>query len=479
MGYIEGTARTEVLLFPEALDDYITPENSVRFIDAFVSSLDLAELGFTRAQPAATGRPAYAPADMLKLYVYGYLNRVRSSRLLEREATRNLEVMWLIGKLTPDFKTIVDFRRDNLAAIKAVCREFTLLCRRLDLFGGELVAIDGSKFKAVNNRKRNFGERRLERAVTAIDEKITSYITALDEHDREDTEALVVKTPTAEELRAKIATLKERKAKYEALSEQLRESGEKQVSLTDPDARSMVTHFGVTDVCYNVQTAVDAKHKLIVEHEVTNNPTDHAQLAKMSLRSKETLQAEELNVLADMGYFDGDEIKKCVDAGITPYIPKPLTSSGKKRGLYTKDDFRYDKARDSYTCPQGQTLTFRFNATERERDIKYYATPQCRGCPAKHLCTTSADGRRLTRLVDEDLLDEMAQRVKANPQLMKRRQQLSEHPFGTIKRAMVSSYFLMRGIKKVAAEMSLTVLAYNLKRVLNIVGVKKLIAALT
>ncbi len=232
-----------------------------------------------------------------------------------------------------------------------------------------------------------------------------------------------------------------------------------------------------TDVCYNVQTSIDAKHKLIVEHEVTNNPTDHAQLAKMALKTKETLQVEEMNVLADMGYFDGSEVKKCVDAKITTFIPKPSTSSGKKRGLYTKDEFSYDKERDSYTCPQGAALTFRFNATERDRDIKYYASTQCRGCPAKHLCTTSKDGRRLTRLVDEDLLDEMAQRVKDNPQLMKQRQQLSEHPFGTMKRSMVSSYFLMRGLKKVAAEMSLTVLCYNLKRVMNILGVEKLIAA--
>jgi len=477
MPYIEGVDRTEVLLFPEALDDYITPDNPVRFIDAFVTSLDLSELGFTRAVPAATGRPAYDPATLLKLYVYGYLNRIRSSRLLEREAGRNLEVMWLIGKLAPDFKTIADFRRDNLAAIKAVCREFTLLCRRLELFGGELVAIDGSKFKAVNNRKRNFSLKRLERAIAAINEKIDAYVATLDEGDREDNQAPALKMPSAEELRQKIASLKERKAKYEDLSKQLSESGEKQISLTDPDARSMVTHFGVTDVCYNVQTAVDARHKLIVEHEVTNNPTDHAQLSVMAMKAKEMMQVEKMNVLADMGYFDGAEVKKCVEAGITTFIPKPLTSSGTKRGLYTKDDFAYDKTSDSYTCPQRQTLTFRFAATERDRHIKYYASTECRGCPSKQLCTTSADGRRLTRLVDEDLLDDMAQRVKDNPQLMKQRQQLSEHPFGTIKRSMASSYFLMRGLKKAAAEMSLTVLTYNMKRVINIIGVEKLIAA--
>lgn len=477
MGYINGTDRAEVLLFPATLDDYITPENSVRFIDAFVTSLDLGALGFKRAVPACTGRPAYAPADLLKLYIYGYLNRVRSSRLLEREATRNLEVLWLLGKLVPACKTIADFRKDNLAAIKQVCREFTLLCRRLELFGGELIAIDGSKFKAVNNRKRNFSEQRLERAIAAIDEKVAAYVATLDAGDGEDTQAPAAKLPTAEELRQQIAALKERQTKYEALSTELKESGEKQISLTDPDARSMVTHFGVTAGCYNVQTAVDSKYKLIVAHEVTNNPTDHAQLFMMAMKAKQTLQVEEMNVLADMGYYDGAEVKKCAEAGIATFIPKPLTSSGKKRGLYTKADFSYDKATDCYTCPQKQTLSFRFRATERDRDIKYYASTQCRGCPAKHLCTTSADGRRLTRLVDEDLLDEMAKRVKENPQLMKQRQQLSEHPFGTIKRSMVSGYFLMRGLKKVATEMSLTVLGYNIKRVINIVGVGKLIAA--
>lgn len=475
MPFISGTNRQEVLLFPAAIDDYITAENPVRFIDAFISSLDLAELGFTRARPAATGRPAYHPADMLKLYVYGYLNRVRSSRLLERETGRNVEVMWLTGKLTPDFKTIADFRKDNLAAIKAVCREFTLLCKKLELFGGELVAIDGSKFKAVNNRKRNFSQKRLERAIAAIDEKIRCYLTTLDEQDNQ--EVKVTAKLTADQLHEKIAVLKERKAKYKGLSTELKQSGEKQVSLTDPDARSMVTHFGVTDVCYNVQTAVDSKHKLIVEHEVTNNPTDHEQLAKMAVRTKETLEVKEMKVIADMGYYDGAEVKKCVDAKIKTFIAKPLTSSGKKRGLYTKEEFSYQKDRDLYRCPQGAELSFRYDAVERERHIKYYATAECRSCPAKARCTTSKNGRRITRLVDEDQLDEMAQRVKENPEIMKQRQQLSEHPFGSMKRAMNHGYFLMRGLRKVAAEMSLSVLVYNMKRVMNILGVEKMIEA--
>lgn len=473
MPFISRTSREEVLLFPEALDDYITAENPVRFIDAFISSLDLSELGFTRAEPAATGRPAYDPADLLKLYVYGYLNRVRSSRLLEREATRNVEVMWLIGKLTPDFKTIADFRKDNLAAIKAVCREFTLLCKKLELFGGELVAIDGSKFKAVNNRTRNFNQKKLERSIKQIDERITGYLNELDAADQEQPETSRL---TAAKLQEKINQLKERKLHYQALEKQLEESGEKQVSLTDPDSRSMPLSQGA-DVSYNVQTAVDSKHKLIVEHEVTNDVTDQAQLTVMAVRAKEMLDVESLDVVADRGYYDGDEVKKCAAAGITTYVSKPLTSVNTKRGLYTKQDFTYDVERDCYCCPQGEELGFRFETIEQGRGTRYYATSACRTCAVKAQCTTNKGGRRITRWTDEHLLEEMERRVQAQPEVMKQRKQLSEHPFGTMKRTMQSGYFLMRGLKKVRAEMSLTVLSYNIKRVMNILGVEKMMEA--
>lgn len=479
MGYIRGADRNAVLLFPECVEDYISDDNPVRFIDAFVESLDLVELGFMRARPAETGRPAYDPAVLLRLYVYGYLNRVRSSRMLEREAKVNVEVMWLLGKLTPDFKTIADFRKDNLKAIKGVCREFTLVCKKLELFGGDLVAIDGSKFKAVNNRKRNFSEKRLTKAIAAIDEKIGGYLAGLDAQDREEAPTVEAAKPSAKELREKIERLRERKEKYQKLKVDLAESGEKQVSLTDPDARSMINHHNATDVCFNVQTAVDAKHKLIVDHETTNDPTDHAHLAEMALRAKETLGVEQLEVVADMGYYDGAEVKQCADAGITTYIAKPLTSVNKKRGLFTKQDFQYDQEKDCYHCPQGEELTFRYDAIEANRHIRYYATPQCRGCPIKEKCTTSKAGRRITRWVDEQLLEEMARKVRARPELMKQRQQIVEHPFGTIKRAMNQGYFLMRGLKKVGAEMSLTVLSYNIKRTISIIGVKKMIEAVT
>jgi transposase len=478
MDYIRGVTRNQVMLFPESVEDYITEDNPVRLIDAFVGSLDLAGLGFLRAQLAETGRPAYDPGDLLRLYLYGYLNRVRSSRMLERETKVNLEVMWLLGKLAPDFKTIADFRRDNLQAIKRVCREFTLLCRKLKLFGGELVAVDGSKFKAVNNRRRNFNEARLTKAIKAIEEKIDGYLDELDAADASEPDP-DEPGPSAADLREKIKTLQQRKAKYQALHEGLKESGAKQVSLTDKDARSMVMHHGSTEVGYNVQTVVDEKHQLIVEHEVTNDPTDHAHLAEMAVRAKATLEVEKLEVVADMGYYDGAEVKQCAEAGVTTYIPKPITSVNKKRGLFTKQDFSYEEEKDCYRCPAGEELTYRYESFEQGRQIRYYTTSKCRVCPIKHRCTTNQRGRRITRWVDEKLLEDMARRVRARPELMRRRQQLSEPPFGTIKRAMGHGYFLMRGLNKVGAEMSLTVLSYNIKRVINILGVKKMIEAVT
>lgn len=473
MPYIYGSDRSEVLLFPEALDDYITDNNPVRFIDAFVSSLDLSALGFTRSTPAETGRPAYSPADLLRLYIYGYLNRVRSSRLLERESERNVEVMWLIGKLTPDFKTIADFRKDNLAAIKSVCREFTLLCKKLELFGGELIAVDGSKFRAVNSRKRNFNQPKLERSIKMIDEKIAVYLLQM---DQEDAHQSAVKLPTAEELRRKMQQLTERKQRYQALEQQLQETGEKQVSLTDSDSRSMPVGL-TTEVCYNVQTAVDSKHKLIVEHEVTNAVTDREHLAAMATRAKQVLGVDHLEVIADMGYSDGDEIKRCEDQGITAYVAQPQTSMNQKKGLYTKQDFTYLPDRDCYTCPAKAELEFRFASHEQGRDIKYYASSACKQCQITQLCTTNKGGRRLSRLVNEEASEKAAKRARDNPEKMRLRQQIVEHPFGTMKRAMTSGYFLMKGLQQVGAEMSLTVLAYNIKRVVNIMGVTKMIAA--
>lgn len=429
MPFISGTDCNAVLLLPESLDDYITAENPVRFIDAFVSSLDLVDLGFTRAVAAKTGRPGYDPADLLKLYIYGYLNRVRSSRTLERETQRNVEVMWLVRKLTPDFKTIADFRKDNLAAIKRVCREFTLLCKKLELFGAELVAVDGSKFRAVNSRRRNFNQKKIERIIKSIDEKIASYLQELDEQD---TAEPVVKMPSPQELQEEIKQLSERRSHYQELESKLAQSADKQISVTDPDSRLMPVGQG-TDVCYNVQTAVDATHKLIVAHEVTQDVTDQNHLAMMATRAKEVLGVEELEVVADMGYFDGLEVKKCKEVGITTYVAKPDTSANKKHGLFTKEEFVDDKEKDCYICPAGEELSYRFDAVELGRHTRYYATEKCRDCPLRPRCTRQQRkraGRRITRWVDEHLLEEMAERVKAKPEVMKQRSTMVEHPLG-------------------------------------------------
>ena len=463
-------------MFPEALDDYINEDNPVRFVDAFVGSLDLSSLGFQRVITADTGRPPYHPGDLLRIYIYGYLNRVRSSRRLEKETNRNVELMWLLRRLTPDFKTIADFRRDNLKAIQKVCRSFALFCRECDLFGGELIAIDGSKFKAVNSRRKNFTKRKLNSFIKNTDQQIEDYLNELDEND--ELEAQVHK-PSAEEIQDKIKSLKERKGKLGKLLDELEESGETQVSFTDPDSRSMpLGQNHGTQVGYNVQVSVDDKHKLIIDHDVTNDVNDFNQLERMASRAKEILQVDELEVIADKGYYSGTQIKACLEQGMTPTIPKANTSANRKKGLFTKQDFRYDRENDCYCCPAGEELNYRFQTTEKERQIKYYATSSCKHCKIKNSCTSSKGGRRITRWVDEDLLDEMQRRIEDNPDLLTRRKAIVEHPFGTIKLSMDQGYFLMKGIPKTSAEMSLSFLAYNIKRVINIMGVPKMIEAL-
>lgn len=477
MSYIEGVDRQQGWLLPERLEDYVSADNPVRFLDAFVDSLDLAALGFQRALPNDTGRPPYAPGDLLRLYLYGYLNRLRSSRRLEREAQRNVELLWLLRQLRPDFKTIADFRKDNLAALRGVCREFTLLCRQLDLFGGELVAIDGSKLRAVNSKRRNFSEAKLHAQAAEIEAKIDAYLAQLDAADAAEPNPA---QPTAAQLQQKIEHLKQRRHQNAQRLEQLHVSGQSQVSLTDPDSRSMKVGQG-TDVCYNVQTAVDAKHKLIVEHQVTNAVTDMGQLMPVAGAAQQTLGVPQLEVVADMGYYWGDQVKECAAVGITAYIPKPVTSANTQQGLYGKERFTYDARRDCYQCPAGQELPYRTSGVEQGRAIRYYRAPArvCRACAAKVQCTRNQAARRLSRWEHESVLDQMQHRVAANPAKMRQRKSLSEHPFGTIKRGMDAGYFLLRGLAKVRAEMSLTVLAYNLKRAINLLGVPNLIAAVS
>lgn len=470
MNHLTGLPREQQLLFPAALDDYVGADNPVRFLDAFVASLDLRALGFQKAVAADTGRPPYHPGDLLRLYLYGYLHRLRSSRLLERECQRNVELIWLLRALRPDFKTIADFRRDNADALKKVCRQFTLLCRKLNLFGGELIAIDGSKFKAVNARDRNYNETKLRELIANLDAKIEKYLRELDQGDDDDP-AEGPKLSRAE-LERKIAALRERQDDYEELAGQLDED-QKQVSATDADARLMRTRQGA-DVCYNVQSAVDSRHKLIVAHDVVNEVTDVNELAPLAVEAQEAIGVKTLAAVADKGYYNQSQVARCLAHGITPYIEKTDTSANTKRGLFGKSKFTYDAGRDVYVCPARQELTYRFSTTEKDRELRYYRAKNCRHCALKSRCTRNQANRTITREAQEHLMEAMAARVKQKPWLMKLRKALVEHPFGTMKRAMNAGYFLCRGLTAVRAEFSLTVLAYNLKRVLNLLGVAAL-----
>jgi len=473
--FIEGEDRSQSTLFPEHLDDYIAEDNPVRVIDVFVDELDLSALGFEGTQPEVTGRPAYHPASLLKIYIYGYLNRVQSSRRLERETQRNVELIWLTGRLTPDFKTIADFRKDNGKAIRSVCREFIVLCRELNLFSEAIVAIDGSKFKAVNNRDKNFTDRKLKARMQQLEESIARYMTELDRADREP--ALVTEA-RVEHLKEKVATVKQQMRQLKQIGKQMSRAPDGQISLTDPDARSMATSGrGTGMVGYNVQTAVDAKHHMIVAHEVTNVGHDREQLSPMAQQTCDAIDEKELTVLADRGYFTGQQILECERAGIKTLVPKPQTSSNKALGLFDKADFRYIRAKDEYRCPAGQRAIWRFTNLEHGLITHKYWSSACPRCPMKAQCTTSPY-RRITRWEHEDVLDTMQKRLNRTPQASRIRRQTVEHPFGTIKAWMGATHFLTKTLPRVSTEMSLHVLAYNLKRAMQILGIAPLMAAM-
>jgi transposase len=474
--FVAGVDREQSTLLPEFLDDFIDESNPVRVIDAFADALDLAELEFDGVEPAATGRPSYHPSVLLKLYIYGYLNRVQSSRRLEREAGRNVEVMGLLGRLIPDHKTIADFRKDNGGALRKVCARFVELCRQIGLLTTASVAIDGSKFKAVNNRDKNFTRAKVERRRTQLEESVARYLSQLDTADRQEpSEALAAKTTR---LKEKLAKLEEEMGKLEAYEKQMLASPDQQVSLTDPDSRSMATSGrGSGVVGYNVQVAVDTEHHLIVTHEVTNSGSDRAQLASIAKQAKAVLQTETLDAVADRGYFNSPEILACHEAGITVTLPKPMTSGAKSDGRFGKQDFVYLADEDVYRCPAGERLTYRYTNEEDGKVLRRYWTTACPECPLKSQCTKGPE-RRITRWEHEHVLEAVQQRLDANPEAMRQRRETVEHPFGTIKARMGSTHFLMKTLPKVASEMALSVLAYNLTRVMNIVGIKPLIAAL-
>jgi transposase len=432
MAYIKGHARNQAMLLPTSVEDYVAADNPVRFIDAFVDDLDLGSAGFQRTQPKATGRPGYDPADMLKLYLYGYLNRVRSSRRLAAEAGRNLELIWLLRGVRPDFRTIADFRCDNRAAFKAVFRAFVMLCRKLDLFGRELLAVDGTRLKAVNGRARNFSRERLATYLASADARLERYLAELDQIDRgEDTAG----TGRAEALATKVAKLREQRQASAALMDQLEESGEGQISLTDPDARAMVAHGKVT-IGYNAQVAVDAKHSLIVEQHVTNACNDMGLLAPTAGAAMKMLGVERIDAVADMGYHKGEDIEACEAAGITPYIPRPNRGINVSNGLFPKERFRYDPVADAYHCPGGQILDTRHSSITRGHVTVQYSSPAaCAGCRIKALCTTGR-WRRVNRWEKEHLIERMAARLEKRPDILVIRRSTVEHPFGTIKQSM-------------------------------------------
>lgn len=474
--FITGADRSQTTLFPPCVDDWIAEDNPVRAVDAFVAVLDLGELGFAGVEPAATGRPAYHPSVLLKLYIYGYLNRVQSSRRLEREANRNVELMWLIGRLVPDHKTIADFRRDNGEAIRQVCGRFVLLCRQMGLLAGGSVAIDGSKFKAVNNRDRNFTKAKLERRRQQIEESVARYLAQLDTADRQEpTDVLVAKT---DRLKEKITRLEQEMERLDGLEAQMLASPDRQISLTDPDARSMSSSGRGTGVVgYNVQTAVDTEHHLIVTHEVTNIGTDRAQLSGMAKKAKAVLEVERLDVVADRGYFASEEILASEQAGIIVTLPKPMTSRAKAEGRFGKADFVYLPEQDVYRCPAGDMLTYRYTNVEAGLTLSRYWTSACPKCPIKAQCTPGKE-RRVTRWEHESVLEAMQNRLDANPDAMRIRRQTVEHPFGTLKARMGSTHFLTKTKPRVATEMALHVLAYNLTRVINIMGSKAVLKAI-
>jgi transposase len=474
--FIEGTDRGQSTLLPECLEDWVDENNPVRVIEAFVDELDLAELGFEGIAPEATGRPSYHPSVLLKLYIYGYLNRVQSSRRLEREAGRNVEVMWLTGRLVPDHKTIADFRKDNSRAIRKVCARFIMLCRRLELFAGASVVIDGSKFKAVNNRDKNFTRAKMERHLAQIEESVGRYLDQLDSADRQEpSEARETKTAR---LKEKIAKLKEEVRRLHGLKARMLAAPDQQISLIDPDSRSMATSGrGSGVVGYNVQVAVDTEHHLIITHEVTNVGSDRAQLARMAKQAKVTLEATNLDVIADRGYFSGEEILECDRAGITVTLPKPMTSNAKAEGRFGKQDFRYLTEEDIYVCPAGERLAYHYTTEENGMVLRRYWTNACQSCAIKHRCTTAKE-RRITRWEHENILEAVQRRLDEHPEKMRQRRETVEHPFGTIKARMGATHFLTKTLPRVASEMALHVLAYNLTRVMNIMGIGPLLAAI-
>jgi len=472
--HVEGLNRNQTALFPQSLEGYVDKENPVRFIDAFVDSLNMEKLGFKHALPGEVGRPSYNPSDLLKLYLYGYLNQIRSSRKLERECHRNVEVMWLMKKLSPDFKTIADFRKDNIDCVKGVFKEFVKLCISLELFGAKCVVVDGTKFKAANSLDSNFNRKKLDYRIKIVDEHVMKYLAEIEEEDRKEEQD---KSQQAEMLQRKVQNLMQQKEEYTELLNKLKESKQNEVSMVDPDCRLMKNR-GRIEPCYNSQVAVDDKNHLIVDYNVTNAPNDNCQLSIIAKAAKDMLGAKYLDAVADKGYFSFVQIKECVDNGIIPYVPEQNrygVGFVKRKGVPTRqfhvDKFSYNIKTDTFVCPVGNTLVFSYLDHAHQKNIRVYRTNACFLC--EHFmtrCTTNKHGRTLWRWEYAEVLDEMRDRILREPEKLALRKSVVEHPFGTMKRAFNQGYLLLRGLRKVCGEVGFTMLAYNMRRVLNILG---------
>ena len=478
MSHLTGTHREQLNMFPLSMDEMVDQENPVRVVDLFVNRFDFVKLGFAHAIPAGEGRPPFAPADLMKLYLYGYLNRIRSSRKLEKECERNIELIWLLKGLRPRYHTIADFRSSHAVQIKNFFREFVLLLKGWDLIEGKLIAIDGSKFRAQNAKKNNFNEDKINRQVEYIDNKITEYVTALDENDKAGSGDRKL---NVRDIKKKIETQLLRRNKYESLREELKQSGEEQVSTTDKDARSMPVNHNRIEVSYNVQTAVDEKNKLIVHFDNTN-VNDKKALASVAVETKNILQKESLQVISDKGYHNGEQLDTCSKNGIITYVAAPdiPRSNEIPTPAYHGDKFIYDKEKDCYTCPEGKTLTTnqswytKGNGNKYQNQVQHYKTKACGSCSAKALCTKNKDGRLIQRSQYAQAVEANAKRVTEEKEKYLLRQQIVEHPFGTIKRQWGFDHVLMKGLKKNEAEFALVFSVYNLRRILSILGVSGL-----
>jgi len=486
MEYIQGMDRGQMVLFPDSLDEYVLEDNPVRVVDVYVDSLDMKALGFTKAELHETGRPMYAPQDLLKLYIYGYMNRLRSSRRLETESYRNVELMWLLKKLTPDHKTIARFRHDNSAALKNVFRNFVKLCMKLGLYGKELVAIDGSKFRAVNSKNSNFNEEKLKALIARIDTNLEKYLCELDKNDISDPET---STPSASQIKEIIAELENRKSRYQAMANELKESGETQISTTDGDSRRMMNN-GKPEVCYNVQTAVDGKNCLIADFDVTNEANDKKQLSAMAKKAKEILEADRLTVVADVGYDSATEINTCLENDIIPHIAGledgiqfcAQSSTGDLPETYANGRCVYLPGRNVAVCPMG-TILYPAYYRKSKRCAVFANYKACSGCGKK--CTIEKYKKfelimkpsEFSKTYDVEGLQVRQILYTSNKEIVKRRKAIVEHPFGILKRILSADHCLTKWFTGVSGEFSLAFLALNMKRVINILGTEKLIQA--